>query len=185
MSSTISVLFFAPKSKVLTNGTVAIRIRISVAAERFDASTKLYIREADWSQSLGCAIGSSEESRHINACLEGFRVKAYDYQRELMMKGLPVTAEAMRTKWLGLDTERPSMILEIFDQHNEQMGALIGKEFTPKTLERYRTSRKHTHDFMFWKYKVNDIDIKKLNYEFMAARKGLVLWRDQLEERLV
>ena len=62
MSSTISVLFFAPKSKVLTNGTVAIRIRISVAAERFDASTKLYIREADWSQSLGCAIGSSEES---------------------------------------------------------------------------------------------------------------------------
>ena len=49
-------------------------------------------------------------------------MKAYDYQRELMMKGLPVTAEAMRTKWLGLDTERPRMILEIFDQHNEQMG---------------------------------------------------------------
>src|SRR5438105_3698055 len=168
MSSSISVLFYPFKARLLTNGKVPIRMRISVGGERFNTSTKLHIREADWSTSAGCAIGSSEEAQHINACLEGFRIKAYDLQRELMMKGLPVTVEAIRNKWLGLDKERPRMLLEIFDQHNEQMRALVGKEYTPKTLERYRTSRKHTHDFMFWKYKVNDMDIKKLNYEFMA-----------------
>ena len=143
-------------------------MRITVAKECFNTSTKLTTREADWSQATGRVVGSTKDAQHINACLEGFWVKAYDYQRELMMKGLPVTLQAMRSKWLGLDKERPRMLLEIFDQHNEQMRALVGKEFTPKTLERYRTSRKHTHDFMAWKYKISDIDITKLNYEFMA-----------------
>lgn len=141
MSASISVLFYPFKARLLTNGKVPIRMRISVGGERFNTTTKLHIREADWSTSAGCAIGSSEEAQHINACLEGFRVRAYDFQRELMMKGLPVTVEAMRNKWLGLDKERPRMLLEIFDQHNEQMRALVGKEYTPKTLERYRTSR--------------------------------------------
>lgn len=57
--------------------------------------------------------------------------------------------------------------MEVFEEHNQQMKALIGHEFSPLTFERYTTSKKHTHDFMKWKYKVDDIDIKKLNYEFI------------------
>jgi integrase len=45
--------------------------------------------------------------------------------------------------------------------------ALIGQEFSPLTFERYTTSKKHTLEFLKWKYKVDDIDIKKLNYEFI------------------
>src|SRR5260221_11492015 len=48
------------------------------------------------------------------------------------------------------------------------MQELVGREFTPKTLERYNTSRRHTGNFMKWKYKIDDIDIKKLNYEFIT-----------------
>ncbi|MEO5601506.1 MAG: phage integrase SAM-like domain-containing protein [Cyclobacteriaceae bacterium] len=49
------------------------------------------------------------------------------------------------------------------------MKSLIGHEFSPLTFERYTTSKKHTHDFMKWKYKIDDIDIKKLNYEFIHS----------------
>ena len=54
-----------------------------------------------------------------------------------------------------------------FEEHNQQMKALIGHEFSPLTFERYTTSKKHTHDLMKSKYKVGDIAIKKLNYEFI------------------
>jgi site-specific recombinase XerD len=59
------------------------------------------------------------------------------------------------------------MLMEIFAEHNEQTKALIGREFAERTHERYRTSLKHTQAFMKWKYRVADIDITKLNYEFI------------------
>ena len=38
----------------------------------------------------------------------------------------------------------------------------------PVHLDRYKTSYKHTQSFLKWKYKLADIDIDKLNYEFIA-----------------
>src|SRR5580704_1052149 len=60
------------------------------------------------------------------------------------------------------------MLIEIFQNHNDQMGALVGNEFSKATLTRYKTSLCHTESFLQWKYNVDDIDIKKLNYEFIA-----------------
>lgn len=60
------------------------------------------------------------------------------------------------------------MLLEIFQQHNDQLAELVGKEFSPATLERYNTAKDHTASFLKWKFKVTDIDIKKLNYEFVC-----------------
>ena len=48
------------------------------------------------------------------------------------------------------------------------MAALVGKEFAAGTLERYETSLKHTRSFLEWKFKVPDLDIRKLDFEFIA-----------------
>ena len=56
---------------------------------------------------------------------------------------------------------------EVFKQHNEQNGSSCQSEFSP-TLERYETSYRHTLEYMKWKFQIEDIDIKKLNYEFIA-----------------
>ena len=61
------------------------------------------------------------------------------------------------------------MLIEIFQQHNDQVVELIGKDFAPGTVERYKTSLSHTRSFMQWKYKISDIDIRKLNYEFISG----------------
>jgi len=61
------------------------------------------------------------------------------------------------------------MLLEIFQEHNDQVTQLVGKDFAAGTLERYETSLKHTRSFIQWKYKADDIDIKKLNYGFISG----------------
>src|ERR1044072_3910837 len=48
------------------------------------------------------------------------------------------------------------------------MAALVGLEYAPGTLERFQTAYPHTHTFLQWKYKVDDIDISKLDYEFIS-----------------
>ncbi len=111
---------------------------------------------------------TTDEARRVNEILDGFKLKAFDYQRELMSENKPVCVENLRMKWYGKSMERPRMLMEIFEQHNKQMKALVNREFSPLTLERYETSKRHTEAFMLWKYKVSDIDIKSLKYEFIA-----------------
>jgi hypothetical protein len=59
------------------------------------------------------------------------------------------------------------MILEIFADHNQQMEALVGKDFAGGTLERYQTSYNHTKAFMQWQYQVEDLSIRKLDHFFI------------------
>ena len=86
------------------------------------------------------------------------------------MSGKPVTAEAVRNVVQGREAsgERPHLLLEIFQYHNDQVKALIGKEYSKGTLTKFTTVLNHTRSFLQWKYKSDDIDIRKLDYEFIT-----------------
>lgn len=60
------------------------------------------------------------------------------------------------------------MLLEIFKEHNRQMKELIGKEYSRLTYIRFETSSRHTQSFIRWKYNLDDIDIKKLDFHFIS-----------------
>ncbi|MCE7865200.1 MAG: hypothetical protein DYG99_16830 [Bacteroidetes bacterium CHB5] len=145
MSLTISVLFYARKSRATTQGLIPIYMRVTLKGERFGVTTKVYVREEQWSIEAGKMKGSTEEAKRINSLLDAMRVRAFDYQREILNEGKPLNMDTFKHKWLGIVTERPRMLLEIFEHHNKQMKELIGQEFSPLTFERYTTSKKHTH----------------------------------------
>ncbi|MBB2148576.1 phage integrase SAM-like domain-containing protein [Pedobacter gandavensis] len=42
-----------------------------------------------------------------------------------------------------------------------------GLWFSKGTAKRYRTSLKHTLDFLQWKYNISDIDIRKVDHAFI------------------
>jgi hypothetical protein len=39
----------------------------------------------------------------------------------------------MKAKWYGISFERSRMLMEVFKEHNEQMKALVNREFSPLT----------------------------------------------------
>lgn len=168
MSATISVSFYARQSRAKEDGQSPIFMRVKLGKDYFDTNTKLFIKPESWSGSLGKAKGNGEQARFTNALIDSFKSKVLDYQRELMIQGKSITIEAIKNKWFGISSERPRLLLEIFEHHNMQMRELIDKEFSPLTYERYVTSKKHTRDFIKWKFNVNEIDIKELNYEFIT-----------------
>lgn len=168
MRQTISVKFFARKDRAKAEGLVPVFMRIGIGPKRLNMITKIHVKYEDWSISNGMLKGNTDEARRVNKILEGFKMKAFDYQRELMNEGKDVTIESMKAKWYRVSLEKPRMVMDVFRQHNEQMKALVNREFSPRTLERYETSFRHTQEFMKWKYKINDIDIKQLKYEFIT-----------------
>ncbi|QRE63634.1 phage integrase SAM-like domain-containing protein, partial [Flavobacterium psychrophilum] len=82
-------------------------------------------------------------------------------------KKIPVTTETLKSKILGVD-ERQRMLIPIFQDHNNKIKELVGKEYAPGTLERYKTSLSHTIEFLQWKYKVSDIEINKIDHAFVT-----------------
>jgi len=169
MENRISVLFYARKSKKTSKGLVPIYIRITVNGQRLEQSIQRYVPAAQWSAAAGRVKGNNEQAHQINRYLDTLNGKVLRLEREMVVDGVAVNFDNFREKWVGL-TEAPRMLIEIFQQHNDQMAALIraGKDYAPATLDRYNTSRDHTQAFLQWKYGLADIDIKRLNFEFVT-----------------
>jgi len=168
MSTTLSVLFYARKSKLNALGETPIYMRVTIDGQRLDIGTKRFINPDQWSAEAGIAKGKTETVREINSFLDSLKMKAYFHQKELLQEGNAITMDFFKAKWFGREVQSGRMLMEVFTDHNDKMKALIGTEFAPLTHERYVTSKKHTQEFMKWKYGFDDIDIKKINYEFIS-----------------
>jgi integrase len=166
MGQTISVKYFARRNRPTSDGLIPIYMRIRIGSKRLSIPTKIQVPGHCWNGEK--VTGVNDESRKLNQCLNGFTLRAFDLQRELMEEGRSITIENMRCKWHGVSLERPRMLMEIFAHHNQQMKELIDHEFSPLTFERYETSYRHTQGFLRWKFHIDDIDIKELKFEFIA-----------------
>jgi site-specific recombinase XerD len=167
MKTKVSILFYAKRAKASVNGSVPIYTRITINGKRIELSTNRFVDISKWSTEAGKMKGNSEEARSINSHLDMFKIKIIDGQMELIHKNIPVTAETIKNKILGFE-ERKRMLVPIFQDHNNKIKELVGKEYAPGTLERYKTSLKHTIDFLEWKYKISDIEIDKINHAFIT-----------------
>lgn len=169
MEHRISILFYLRKSKTNREDLAPIYIRITINGQRLDQSIQRYIEPSQWTASTGRMKGNNEQARQLNLYLETLKSKVLRLEREMTIDGVAINFSNFKEKWLGL-TEPARMLLDIFQQHNDQMAALIrvGKDYGPATLTRYNTCRDHIRDFIKWKYNLADIDIKRLDYEFIT-----------------
>jgi len=167
MKNKVSILFYAKRAKANANGLVPIYTRITIDGKRIELSTHRFVEISKWSTEAGKMKGTSEEARSINNHLDLLKNQIRDAQMELIHRKVSITTESLKSKLLGID-ERARMLVPIFQDHNNKIKELIGKEYAPGTFERYNTSLKHTIEFMQWKYKVSDIDITKIDHAFIT-----------------
>jgi hypothetical protein len=167
LSKSFGLLFFLKQPQNSNCKRMYVYLRITVNGTSKELSLKRMWEHGRWNAENGKASGTKEDAKALNNFLEAVRSKVYDAKIKLLEANKTVTADALKNLLIGKD-ENKKMILEIFKQHNEQVRELVGRDFAPGTLGRYCTSLEHTHSFIKWKYKVDDLDIKQLNYEFIS-----------------
>jgi hypothetical protein len=64
--------------------------------------------------------------------------------------------------------EDRKFILKEFESHNTQIKALIPVEYSEGTLDLFERTLLHTERFIKWQYGVDDMDIQKLDYDFIS-----------------
>jgi|SRR5690554_541561 len=168
MNKKLSILFYAKRAKTTKDGLIPIYMRVTVDGERIEFTTKRYTSSEKWSVEGSCMKGTSSESRAINSYLDTLKAKVNEHQQNLIRENRIVNAENMRNKILGIEKQN-YMLIPIFQKHNDEMRELIGKDFALGTHKRYVTSISHVVDFLKWKYKISDIDIREINHEFITS----------------
>lgn len=57
----------------------------------------------------------------------------------------------------------------MFEEHNNRMSKLVGKDYSFRTLQRYRTTQKHLSAFIGSSYKRKDYPVKDIDTQFINA----------------
>jgi site-specific recombinase XerD len=167
MNKTFNLLFLVKKNKIKANGTAPIYLRITIDGVPKEISSKRYVLPEKWDSKLQKVSGNSPEVKAINSYLKALEQEVYDAHHSVMKDKEHATSSILKSKILKIE-EKPNMLIPIFQDHNNKVEEMVGNGFAPGTLERYKTSLKHTKEFMKWKYNVSDIDIKKIDHAFIT-----------------
>jgi site-specific recombinase XerD len=167
MNTTVSILFYIKRAKVNSNGVCPIYVRVTIDAKRFEFSANKSVPPNQWSSEGSKVKGGNKEARLINDHLDYLKSKVFEAEKRLFKKDLEVTSENLKNEIFGAN-DRKRMLIPIFQDHNNKIKELVGKEYAPGTLERYKTSLKHTEEFLQWKYQISDIDITKIDNAFVC-----------------
>jgi hypothetical protein len=70
-----------------------------------------------------------------------------EVEKRLLKKYIKIISENLKNELFGT-TETKCMLITIFEDHNNKIKELVGKEYAPSTLERYKTSLSYTKEFL-------------------------------------
>lgn len=167
LTKNFSLLFYLKRRSNYVSGKLPIYIRITINGQRVELTAQRECEPEKWNIAAGRKVGTKEDVRILNAFLDTLQAKIYEIHRKLVEADEEITAEIIRNHLSG-KAAKSRMVIALFQQHNDRVAKLINKDYAPGTLTRYKTTLDHSRDFIRWKYKVEDLDIQKLNYEFIT-----------------
>lgn len=168
MYHTFSILFFLQKNKATSDGKAPIYVRITVNGKRAQISIQRKVLIEKWDSATGKIKGTSIEARTINTYIDSIRHKLQKIQERFIDEGKSVTALAIKNRYLGKD-KVTKMLIEIFQEHNDKVNSLVGKDFAPGTAERYRTAKRHVQEYIQKEYSADDIPVKDVDHKFITG----------------
>jgi len=168
MVSSFKTSFYLKKQKNYLGGEIPVYLRITVDEQPTELSTGVNCLPSKWIARKGRLKLTDVTSQQLNDILDKLELKAKDNYRYLLEVDPTrlVTEQDIKHLVTGKKIQR-IMLLDIFQEHNNKIEALFGEHFAEGTLERYKTTYKHTADFIKMKYKVDDLPITRVNHEFI------------------
>ncbi len=168
MNHNIAIHFHVRNGRKNESNIAPVYMRITVNGKRFEHSINRVVDTSKWSVDTGRMKGTSTDAKILNNYIDVMKNKVQCVEREIISDGTEITYQTFKDRWLGVDKSK-KMILEVFKEHNIDVAKLIGKDFAKATAQRYKTSLGHTRNFIEWKYKVFDLDVTKVNYDFIRS----------------
>lgn len=168
MSYRFKVFFYARKNYVNKDGEVGIMVRISLNGQKTQFSSKLAVKPELWDSKASIVAGDSTTALLINEKLCNIKSELNFHYKELERQGTYVTIYKVRDAFLGVKPQ-VQMLMVVFKTHNEELKLRIGKDITAAGVEKYERTRSRLGDFIKYKYDMDDIPLREINYNFIYS----------------
>ena len=159
--------FFLKSSKKKSNVRY-IYLRVTVDGVPKETSTKRKWDAERWDAKKERAIGNKEDARILNHFLDTMELGINKFRTDLIYTEKTITAQRVIDFVLGRVTSK-ALLLEEFKKHNDEMFALVGKDYARATHKRYETAKSHVAEFIRAKYNADDIEFRDLDYDFVSS----------------
>lgn len=166
--ATFNILFFVKWKKLLKTGEAPVYMRITINGVSSEVSLKRSIKPNLWDTARNRAKGNSPEAQELNDYLTSVRGQLFMHQKDLQEAGKDVTPKMLANAFAGIG-EKQWGLVELFQEHNTNMERLVGKEYSPLTLQRFEAALKHIKTFCKEQYNNEKLLLSEVNNKFITG----------------
>ncbi len=157
----ITILFYL-KNRKNSKGEHPIYLRLTVDGKRKETSLNRSIPFNKWDKHKQCGKGRTEDILSLNKFLSSTKQELYEKQQEMIYNEEDITAESLMNKFLGVG-EKVKCLIEVLKEDNQRTKNLV----KDGTFRKYLALLTHVEEFLIFQYKVSDLNIKKIDYQFV------------------
>lgn len=166
-TNTIYIRFNLKLKQINKKEQAAIQCRITFNKKRKDFATGLFVIPEHWNTKKQKLLDTSDQEEYINIQLSLIKNKINKAFLMLQIKEEPFTVNDIYNSFKGKSLKKDMGIIEVYDQHNERIKRLIGKEIVLVTYQKYLESEKHLKDFIRYKFSTSDKPLRELKMSFI------------------
>jgi len=166
MENKLITHFYVKHARKDRSGKAPIYLRLTVNSNRAEVSTSKKIEPEHWDNHSERVKGRSESARIINAQLTNLKNKVEKYFLKLDGSDERVSVQQLVVELKGKGANQMTL-MEAYKHHNKRVEDLVGIDYSPLTLKRYKSSLNSVEKFLNYVYHKTDIRLCDLKHEFI------------------
>lgn len=175
MVEILRITYYLYEFKRTKQGEVPIYCKLTTdGINRQQFSTRLYIRPEIWDKDAQCVRGTSEDAVLINRRLQDITVELKSIERKLYEADGNVSLDEIYSIYKN-KTANEHTLCGIFRERIKRMESLVGIEYSPSTLQKFREVFAHVERYIQNLYKSMDIPIRRVDYLFVKQFEDTLL----------
>ncbi len=179
VKNTFNILFYINKAKQNKEGVPTL-LRITINGANATMYTKRRIEPYLWDSKSSMPSKREVKCTDLILFLETLRNKVFQAYTELSREYDDVTPQLVRDYVQGVNGGTSRTLMEIWDEHNEELKRTIGKECSYTLWQKHNTAKNHFISFLQLHYRVSDVPVRQVRYhmireyeQFLKGNKGL------------
>lgn len=168
MNNKLTILFLIEKGKTNKHGKCPLKCRLTYKGERKPFSTGLFINPDNWNNKIQEAVPPNEGNDFINTQLSLIKNKISQAFLFLQVNSPDFDVSDLYSQYKGVPLQKELGLIETYDEYLKRIHKLIDKEIKLVTYNKYKESKVHLVDFIYWKMKTKDIKLNALKANFIV-----------------
>jgi len=151
----------------LKEGKAPVYMKISSKKLSTRMSINYYVSPEDWDVKRGYVKRGRPMHDLINDHIDELKTRVIEAHRRLLSEKEDASPRNI-IRLLQGDYDKEYKLLEVFQDHNDEMQSRIGIDFSEGSHKNYRLTYRHLENFLKTEYHLNDIPIQKVDHKFLT-----------------